>query len=759
MSTTQPHLFTMQRRFVEAEAALVAASRPEGLPYITALVHEFLGELYTESGELEKATEQLECALVLAQRAFPLGDVMTEILRRQAQLYLCQGRLQDAKETALKCIRLSKRIGDRYEYGAALRVLGEVYAAEGKAPRAAACFRAAVHTLKSIHECYELMRALYAQGRFLATTDKQDEAEIALLEARQLSKKLELEYYQALIAIAMVETIGPQERFEEAQEWVTEATTLRDHLEGVDRARVDAALKRAANDLQTLITRASVKSAETLKTICRVYEDARFPFEDMRADLAYQVAQSIEAESLFVIGKAGTGYRVPITYNISANESKEIVRCLERLLKSRRLLNVESEPQILTTLDRRTLLAVPCREHNDNPKAKRNGDGFVACARFEPGIRPGPRQIELMCASAEALARLIEEEEVRPARKPAATGLSSEGDDGSESARRPKHPRGSFTSILTIDPEMIKLIRTAERAAGSVAPILLEGETGVGKELFARAIHAASQRKDGPFVAINAGGMSVHLLESELFGHVKGAFTDAGNDRTGLVDTARGGTLFFDEVGEMGEEMQVKLLRLMENGEYRRLGESSMRQADVRVISATNRDLKKDSERGLFRRDLYYRLSPLKLTIPPLRLRSCDIQLLTRCFLRECARMNGIADRYIEIDVKAMEALEFYDWPGNVRELHNEILRVVSLIGRGDIVRFVMLSDTIKDVLRTKKRGDGLLDRSVDQYERRLILDALEKHDWNKVHTADAIGVPRTTLLAKLRRMNIAPKS
>ena len=755
---SESHMLLAQRNFVGAEGNMTRiASDCVRYPRLMALNHEFLGELYAELGDYSTADEHLRVAFETALDVAPLGDVMTEILRRQAQLFLCQGSLDDAKATALRCIGLSRKIGDRYEFAAALRVLGETYVAQGRAPRAAACFRAAVHTLKSIHECYELMRALYAQGKFLASDGKPDEAEIALLEARQLSKKLELEYYQALIAVAMMDTLGPQERFEEAQSWLAEASELREHLEGVDRDRVDTAVKRAANDLQRLITRASVKSAETLKTICRVYEDARFPFEDMRADLAYQIAQSINAESLFVIGKVGTGFRVPITYNISTNESKEIVRRLERILGSKTLLNVGDEPQILKTMEGRTLLAVPCREDDALARARKNGDGFVACARFEDDARPGPRQIELFCASAEALARIIDEEDVRPARKAAEPDAAD--DEAASEPSRNRHPRGSFANILTIDPELIKLIRTAERAAGSVAPILLEGETGVGKELFARAIHGASQRKDGPFVAINAGGMSVHLLESELFGHVKGAFTDAGNDRTGLVDTARGGSLFFDEVGEMGEEMQVKLLRLMENGEYRRLGESATRKADVRVISATNRDLKKDAERGLFRRDLYYRLSPLKLTVPPLRLRACDIQLMTRYFLRECAAMNGIADRYIEIDVKAMEALELYDWPGNVRELHNEILRVVSLIGRGDFVRFAMLSEHIKDFLKTKKRGDGLLDRSVEQYERRLILDALEKNDWNKLRTADAIGIPRTTLLAKLKRMNIASKS
>ena len=355
--------------------------------------------------------------------------------------------------------------------------------------------------------------------------------------------------------------------------------------------------------------------------------------------------------------------------------------------------------------------------------------------------------MEILNASSEALARLIEDEDERHA------------PPTQEEIAKTRHPRGSFKDVLTIDPSMIKLMKLAERAAGSVAPILLEGETGVGKELFARAIHDASRRKDGPFVAVNAGGMSLALLESELFGHVRGAFTDASSDRVGFVDTARGGTLFLDEIGETSEELQVKLLRLIENGEYRRLGESAMRKADVRFVSATNRDLSKEVERGRFRRDLYYRVAPLRLTIPPLRFRTSDIQLMIRHFLRECAHMNAIADRHIEIDVKAMEALELYDWPGNVRELFNEILRVVSLIGRGDLVRFSMLSDNIQEYLKNKKRGtDGLLERSVEQYERRLILHALERNDWNHLRTAESIGVPRTTLLAKLKRLNIASK-
>ncbi|MCK5620515.1 MAG: sigma-54-dependent Fis family transcriptional regulator, partial [Candidatus Krumholzibacteria bacterium] len=210
--------------------------------------------------------------------------------------------------------------------------------------------------------------------------------------------------------------------------------------------------------------------------------------------------------------------------------------------------------------------------------------------------------------------------------------------------------------------------------------------------------------------------------------------------------------------GEMSAELQVKLLRLLENGEFRRLGENQVRIADVRVISATNRDLLREVERGKFRRDLYYRLGAVKLRVPALRFRKRDIELLMRHFLRQCACQNRHTSRYFEIDVKAMEALEVYNWPGNVRELQNEILRIVSLIGESDVIRFGMLSQSIKDYLKSRIRSNGFLERSVERYERRLILDALSKNDWNRLRTAEVLGLPRTTLIAKMKRLNVATR-
>lgn len=747
--TNVEYLQIRMREFDKArrglQAILSMREDPRIPQRIIALAFEFLGELETELGDCAKARAHLENAYEITKRILPESDVMTEVLRRQAQLLVCEHKLADAKRVALKCISMCHRIDDPIELSAASRVLGEVYVAMGDERRATTCFALAVRLLKNSHEAQELMRTLLAYGRLLSKVGELDAAESYLFEAWQLSRRLEAGYsgyYGARIAVAFVDLLGPQERFDEARLWLSDAMALRDHLVGVERERVDSELEWAAGELQAAVTRASVKSAETIKTICRVYEDARFPIAEIKPELAYQVAQSLGSESLWVVGRKGGGYHVPITYNISVNDAKATTRQLD-VKQSRVLLGVIDEPRVFATPSGQTFIASACRDVDGRP------NGYLVCAQFGTIISVSPRQVEILCASAEALSRLIEGDDGRDAAPLA---------DGDAEYTQVRHPRGYFKDILTIDPEMIKLIRLAERAATSIAPILLQGETGVGKELFARAIHAASQRRAGAFVAVNAGGMSVSLLESELFGHVKGAFTDARSERVGLVELAREGSLFLDEIGEMGDELQVKLLRLLENGEYRRLGESSMRQANVRVISATNRDLMQHVGRERFRRDLYYRVSPVTIAIPPLRMRPRDIQLMVRHFLRECATMNGITDRCIEIDVKAMEALELYDWPGNVRELYNEILRAVSLIGRGDVVRFYMLSQSIKDYLQKKKRGDGLLERSVEQYERRLILRALENHEWNRMQTADAIGVPRTTLLAKLKRLNVASK-
>jgi DNA-binding NtrC family response regulator len=352
-----------------------------------------------------------------------------------------------------------------------------------------------------------------------------------------------------------------------------------------------------------------------------------------------------------------------------------------------------------------------------------------------------------MCASAEALARIIEEEDLRPGKKPPPT--ESVPEDDVAVTTRARHPRGSFKSILTIDPDLIKLIRTAERAAGSVAPILLEGETGVGKELFARAIHGASRRSEGPFVAINAGGMSVHLLESELFGHVKGAFTDAKTDRVGYFELADGGTLFLDEIGNMPARQQSKLLRVLQTGEFQRVGSSKTKRVDVRLISATNVDIGQEVAEGRFREDLLYRLNTVEIHLPPLRERGEDIAALAAHFLRQQGARYG-TKKLTGLDREALRALHEHPWPGNIRELEHTIERAV-LMAAGPQIRAEDLG------LRTRSDGTARLeDMTLEDAEKHLIRKALARCQGNVSRAADALGLSRSALYRRLQQYDIA---
>ena len=285
------------------------------------------------------------------------------------------------------------------------------------------------------------------------------------------------------------------------------------------------------------------------------------------------------------------------------------------------------------------------------------------------------------------------------------------------------------------------------------ATILIEGETGTGKELVAKAIHQLSRRQIRGFLAHNCGATPDTLIESELFGHVKGAFTGAVQDKKGLFEVADGGTFFLDEIADISSMMQIKLLRVLQEREFRRVGETQPRRIDVRVIVATNRDLLKEVEQGRFRRDLYYRLGVIKLRLPPLRERREDILPLVEHFLTVQARRVGA--RSIVLDEHAMGALMNYDWPGNVRELENEIERAVALGHPATEISFCALSEAVRcnsSAVVCDLGRAGTLKYETDRLERKKILEALESCMWNKTRAARMLGLSRQGLLKKMRR-------
>jgi len=322
---------------------------------------------------------------------------------------------------------------------------------------------------------------------------------------------------------------------------------------------------------------------------------------------------------------------------------------------------------------------------------------------------------------------------------------------GREESRR-TGGRGGQPEIIGKSAAITSLIAQLDKVVDTKVTVLVEGETGVGKELIAASVHYRSRRRDKLFVGQNCAAMPENLLESELFGHKKGAFTGAHEEKKGLFEIADGGTLFLDEVTEMPLSLQSKLLRVLQEGEVRPLGATQERKVNVRIVAATNRNLEKEVAEGRFREDLYYRLKVFPLRVPPLRERREDIPLLAEAFLqRYAAEMGKAAAGFSQ---QTMELLQSYAWPGNVRELQNEVQRLVIQIDPGAFVTPDLLSPRVRQVegmLERVKPAKGTLKEMMDQVERWLLIEALREHDNNKTAAARGLGITREGLHKKLR--------
>ena len=305
-------------------------------------------------------------------------------------------------------------------------------------------------------------------------------------------------------------------------------------------------------------------------------------------------------------------------------------------------------------------------------------------------------------------------------------------------------------------PAMRGLLQQLEKVVDTRVTVLIEGETGVGKELVAAAVHYRSKRRDKLFVSQNCAAMPENLLESELFGHKKGSFTGAHEDKKGLFEIADGGTLFLDEVTEMPLSLQSKLLRALQEGEIRPIGATAERKVDVRIVAATNRNLEKEVAEGRFREDLYYRLKVFPLRVPPLRERREDIPLLAGHFLKRFTQELGKA--VAGFSQQAMELLSSYDWPGNVRELQNEVQRLAIQVDAGGFITPELLSPRVRQVEGVMDRvrpTKGTLKEMMDQLERWLLIEALREHGNNKTAAAKALGITREGLHKKLRSFGL----
>ena len=311
---------------------------------------------------------------------------------------------------------------------------------------------------------------------------------------------------------------------------------------------------------------------------------------------------------------------------------------------------------------------------------------------------------------------------------------------------------GRFEGLIGDSAAMQRIYQVLQQVADSHVTVLLTGESGTGKEAVARTLHQRGDRSEGRFVAVNCGSLSEGLLESELFGHRRDSFTGAAEDRAGLFEAATGGTVFLDEIGETSPAMQTRLLRVLQESEVTRVGETEARPIDARVIAATNRDLQAEVAEGAFREDLFYRLSVFPIHIPPLRERREDIPALAQHFLQHHLPADGGA----RFTPQAMDALVRYEWPGNVRELENEIERALVLIADDGPIDVPLLSDKLRgDEAATPRRRGRKLRDVVAQVERKLIRETLADSEGNRSRAVEALGITRYTLLQKLRQFGL----
>ena len=316
-------------------------------------------------------------------------------------------------------------------------------------------------------------------------------------------------------------------------------------------------------------------------------------------------------------------------------------------------------------------------------------------------------------------------------------------------------PKSPFRrdKIIGKSPLLERVLQTVSRIASTHAPVLITGESGTGKELIAEAIHENSERKDRPFIKVNLGGISLSLFESEMFGHKKGAFTDAHYDRKGRFELADGGSIFLDEIGDLDMVSQVKLLRVLQDHTFESLGDSRPKQVDTRIICATNRNLPQMVQQGEFREDLFYRINLITVQMPALRERREDIPLLVEYFARQQARQNGLEP--VEISAEAMEYLSRLPYPGNVRELKNFVERTILVSQQSHLTEVDFKNQYVEIAAKTGVHDTSV--HSLEEIEKQMILRALELYGGNLSKVATALGLSRQAVYRRLEKYAIRP--
>ncbi|MCB2231306.1 sigma 54-interacting transcriptional regulator [bacterium] len=756
------YLHLRKREFVFASRSLDRANEiisRLNLKRERVIYLEYLGEMAYERGDMFKAKAILSDAYQEGRLLAPDSSLVCQASRRLGEVELALDNHAEAMKYAQKALELAQALGEKAEVGASLRTIARVFSDRGEFDDALGYIRQAVETLHDVGDPLELGRTILVQVdiKMKAGLDDADRMRQSLDEALRIFRRLELDY------------------------WIAET----DYTAGVlacqagDLARGFKQLSRAERLFTALAEKGKVRSVnQFLRSLAdqavavSVSEQNEFKvFGNLVSPSEMKELKMGRIEETLEVLIKRTGASRAIIYSPDFYDTPVVSSTPMTELQAHRF--ADSFAQLLgeeVAIDRPTLLLDSRRDPYINELF---GDILEPVA----SVIVVPFRMSDKSTSYLYLDRAAEENLINPfsqADLNFSVGFSDliafkaaelQKMKLLEDNRRLKDQlkqEAAFPNIITRSSRMLEMLAQVRQVVDSSISISIEGETGSGKDLLARAIHYNSVRRDKRFISVNCAALPETLLESELFGYRRGAFTGADRDKAGLFEEANGGTFFLDEIADMPLGIQAKILRVLEEKEIVRLSETSPRKVDVRIISATNKSLKEEIERGTFRQDLYYRLSALTFRLPPLRDRKEDIPILVDHFLRESGKTVSAA---------VMRCLVAYDWPGNVRELDNEIKKLILLAGDQEEISVDILSSKVASAVETEVLDivaetvtvpEGVefteeysLYDYLAEHERRFIIRALREQKGVKKHAAALLKIPESTLRLKIKQYDI----
>jgi len=717
-----------------------------------SIYHEYMGDLLLALGDLQMARQHYNYAIEIGNRIAPQSAIISQTERRLAELELGCSNHAKAREHAIRAQKVAELVGEQVEIAATTKVLATLAATDGDLSIAAKLYSESISVFETCGCLREQAMALLLAGRTMLVSE-----ELRAIAARYLDTAVSLADRLQLPRLK-AECFYQISRLE------------------IKSGDFDAAL----NKLRVCEVLASELGQDTLLEECRVLrlniedelidcslssENQFMLFSSFLTTTEYDHLKSGNLEeNLEILQNKVNADRVFVLVLDENNRAYELLaaihfqsRALDKIASSlgngrggsipldRPLFVSRFDNERIKTFDYiadptqpiSTLITVPIKLADDAP-------GVLYLDRIGVNAVPFSKSdLYFAIAFSDIVAFKSSEEQKRR--------LSRDN----KRLKSQLQQQLAFPNIITTNREMLDILDRVAQVKDSPISILIEGETGTGKDYLAKAIHYNSNRKEKQFVSVNCAALPETLLESELFGHKRGAFTGAECDKIGLFEEAGEGTFFLDEIGDMPLSVQVKLLRVIEEKELVRLGETTPRQIDVRIISATNCDLHKTMEEGRFRQDLYYRLSTFAFCLPPLRERREDIPLLIKHFLAK-------TDSDVAIEPEASRYLCDYNWLGNIRELENEIRKMELLAGDSKYIGKQLISRRIVDDWSESSNSSPAEDGSFSLYdhiarlERQFILKALDQNKWVKKHAAVSLSIPESTLRLKMKQYSIA---